>query len=199
MGKSSDYSTSVSVNGDTKATSNSSGTSYYMSDVEQQIYDYAQNSFADNLSQVNVFSADTQQNIADQIEAYTDQGIEIINDTYTPMLEDLQTDIASRFGNYDNSSFLSQLSEIESYRSDSMSDLAQDVLVQQDTLVSNELAEQYEYLSFLNDIYTSMDSTALSYMGLANDNSSLSNAYSTSQTDTTMSYINLLSNLTSFI
>ena len=67
MGKSSKpaYSSGVvTINGEEKASQYKKGNTVYsnynMSDAEKNIYDYAQNSFFENLPKVNVFSEDTQ-------------------------------------------------------------------------------------------------------------------------------------------
>ena len=122
MGKTSNtpsyYGGTVNVNGQTKAKTYKNGNNivadYNMSDAERQIYDYAQNSFADSLSKINVFDNDTKRDMQRQLDAYTRNGQKIINNLYTPMLNNLKSDIASRFGNYDNSVFLDKLNSIES-------------------------------------------------------------------------------------
>ena len=111
MGKSSKYPSystgNIYINGQNKATTskkgNSVSTHYNMSDDERRAYEYAQKSFADSLSKVNVFDEDTKKNLQSQLEAYTLNGQKIINNMYEPMLENLKTDVASRFGNFDNS------------------------------------------------------------------------------------------------
>lgn len=184
MGKSSypSYSGgSVSINGQQKASSYKKGntvyTNYNMSDAERQVFDYAQNSLASSLPEVNVFDAQTKQNINDQIKAYTQNGMNIINDTYKPLIKDLQNDIAKRFGNFDNSSFMEDLNSLESKRSDAISALANDVTAQRDTLVSNELAQRYNYLNLLSGLQNNIYSNALNYIGAAASNSSAGNSY----------------------
>lgn len=67
---------------------------------------------------------------------------------YEPMLENLKTDVASRFGNFDNSVFMDNLNSIEENRAESINNLAQDVMSKRDELISNELAQRYTYLGF---------------------------------------------------
>ena len=118
----------VSLNGEPKATQNKIGdtvySNYNMSDAEKQIYDFSQNSFLENLPNINVFSETTQKNLQDQLNAYTQSGLNTIQNYYTPMLSNLKTDIASRFGNFDNSVFLDKLNAIEANRANSMSSFA---------------------------------------------------------------------------
>lgn len=208
MGKSSypEYSGgTVTLNGQTKATSYRKGnnvyTDYNMSDAEKKAYDYAQNSFADGLSQVNVFSPQTLQGFNDQLAAYTKQGQKVIEDTYSPMLESLKTDIARRFGNFDNSSFMDQLNKIEDKRSDSYAALAQDVMSQRDSLINNELSNRYTYLNFLSDVYNSMNETATGFMNAAAQNSASGNKYNAEAYQAKLRqqqmYANLASNIVS--
>lgn len=82
MGKSSKYpsysSGSIYINGQNKATTSKNGnniyTNYNMSEDERRAYEYAQKSFADSLSKVNVFDEDTKKNLQSQLEAYTLNG-----------------------------------------------------------------------------------------------------------------------------
>ena len=184
MGKYSSYTPSysggtVNVNGQTKVSSYKKGnniiTDYNMSDVEKRVYDYAQNSFADSLSKINVFDEDTKREMQNQLDAYTKNGQKIIDNLYTPMINDLKSDIASRFGNYDNSAFLDKLNSIESNRADSMNSLAQDILAKSDELKTNELAGRYTYLSFLHDIQNSVNSNILNYVNATRNTNSSNN------------------------
>ena len=160
MGKSSKYPSysggTISINGENKASTTQNGntinSNYNMSDDERRAYEYAQKSFADSLSKINIFDDNTKKNLQSQLDAYTLNGQKIINDIYTPMLEDMKTDVASRFGNFDNSVFMDNLNEIETKRAESVNNLAQDVLAKRDELISNELAQRYTYLGFLQDI-----------------------------------------------
>ncbi len=185
MGKSSKYPSfsggTISVNGTDKATTNKKGnnviSNYNMSDAEKNIYNYAQNSLADSLSSVNVFDEDTKKNLQSQLDAYTKNGQKLINNMYTPMLDDLKNDIASRFGNFDNSIFMDNLNEIESNRAESMNNLAQDVLSKRDELINNELNQRYTYLGFLQDLQSSINSNILNYISGSQQNSSAGNDY----------------------
>lgn len=185
MGKSTKYpsysSGSVSVNGTTKATNSKSGnnvsSNYNMSDVEKNIFDYSQNSLLNSLPQINVFSGDTQKNINSQIEAYKNKGLQTLNDTYTPIINNLKNDIASRFGNFNNSVFMDNLNSIENNRANAMSSLVQDIESQRNTLYNNELEQRYNYLNFLNNLQNQITNNALGYINSAQSNAQLGNSY----------------------
>lgn len=185
MGKSTKYpsysSGSVSVNGTTKATNSKNGnnvsSSYNMSDVEKGIFDYSQNSLLNSLPQINVFSGDTQKNINSQIEAYKNKGLQTLNDTYTPIINNLKNDIASRFGNFNNSVFMDNLNSIENNRANAMSNLVQDIEAQRNTLYNNELEQRYNYLNFLNNLQNQITNNALGYINSAQSNAQLGNSY----------------------
>lgn len=171
----------VQINGQTKATTSKYGdnvvTNYLMSDDEKRAYDYAQKSFADNLSNLNVFDADTRKSINQQLEAYAQKGTKAINDIYKPMIEDTKNDIAKRFGNLNNSSFLNSLNTIESNRADAISSLGQDLVIMQNDLVNDELSRRYNYMSFLDDYVSGINSTAMSYGNMSQANSNAGTAF----------------------
>lgn len=188
MGKSSKPSYTngvVSINGNTVASQYKDGdtvySNYNMSDAEKQIYDYAQNSFLENLPKINVFSEDTQKDMQNQLNAYTQKGLQTINDLYTPMLNDMKNDIASRFGNFDNSIFMNDLKEIESSRADAMNSLTQDILAKQDDIINEELNRRYNYLDLLNNVQNQTVGNVLSYLQQAASNSNSGNAYNNNQ------------------
>lgn len=185
MGKSSKYPSystgSVSLNGVTKASTYKKGnnviSNYNMSDAEKRAYDYAQNSFADSLPSVNVFDQNTQNNLQSQLNAYALNGQKLVNNMYQPVLNNLKTDIASRFGNFDNSIFLDKLNSIESNRADSMSNLAQDVMAKRNELVNDELSRRYNYLGFLQDIQNQANSNMFNFLNTSQQNSNSGNSY----------------------
>ena len=185
MGKSSKYpsysSGTVTLNGNTVASTSKKGntvnSTYNMPETEKNIYDYAQNSFLTSLPQINVFSNDTRKDINSQLEAYKNRGVQTINDIYDPIMDDLKNDVASRFGNLNNSIFMDNLNDIEENRAAAISDLAQDIEAQRSSLYNNELTQRYNYLNFLNDIQNQINSNALNYMGLSQSNSASGNSY----------------------
>ncbi len=203
MGKSSFTNGTVRVNGQTKASTYKKGntvyTDYNMSPYEKQAYDYAQKSFAENLPTLNVFSEDTQKQLQKQMNAYKNKGIETINNIYTPMLDNMKTDIASRFGNFDNSSFLNSLNDIESSRANAISDFAQDMTLKENDLINDELSRRYQYMSFLNGINNQALSNLSTYSALTSRNSSGGNSSSNSGLRDIGSYINMGLQLLSYL
>lgn len=186
MGKKSKpkYSTgTVQINGQTKAQTYKDGnnvtTNYIMSNDEKRAYDYAQKSFADNLSKINVFDENTKKAMRNQLETYAAQGTKAINDIYTPMIEDTKNDIARRFGNLDNSSFLNNLNSIEKNRSEAISSLGQDLVLMQNDLTNDELSRRYNYLSFLDGYVNNINSNAMSYGNMSQSNSNSGTAFNT--------------------
>ena len=189
---------SVKINGETKSKTSvnangSSSTNYYMSPNEQYAYKYAQDQFASGLKGINVFSPETLKELSDSVEAYKNKGIQQINDIYNPMLYNLQNNIASRFGNLDNSIFLDKLHQIEGSRAQSISALAQDVTSREQQLKQNELASRYDYLNFLNNYQNQVYKNAAGISGndqtpYQKDNSNL-NAYSNQLSSAVMSLI----------
>ena len=193
----------ININGQNKVKTYKKGgnvvTDYKMSDAEREMYDYAQKSFADSLKDVNVFDDDTKKNLQAEVDAYTLNGQKMINNMYTPMLESLKNDVASRFGNLDNSVFLDKLNSIESKRADSMNSLAQDILAKQDDVVKNELTKRYTYLTFLQDVQNQVNSNMYNLINASkqhNNNNSSGNSQSSSGMDMT-SYMNLAANFAS--
>lgn len=186
MGKSSkkypSYSAgTMSINGNQKASTYKDGntifSNYNMSADEKKAYDYAQKSFAEALPSVNVFDENTQKNLQSQLDAYTLNGQKLINNIYSPMLNNLKTDVASRFGNLDNSVFMDNLNSIEAKRAETINNLAQDVMSKRNELVNNELSQRYTYLSFLQDVQNQMNSNALKFISGSQSNSSSGNNY----------------------
>lgn len=171
----------VSINGQKKAVTSKKGnnvvSNYKMSNAEKQAYDFAQNSLVSNLPNINVFDTNTQQGLQSQLDAYTQKGQKMINNLYSPMLNSLKNDIASRFGNLDNSVFLNNLNAIEANRAESVNSLAQDVLNRQDELINNELTRRYNYLNFLQNLQNQANSTMLNYINSSQNNSSSGNSY----------------------
>ena len=185
MGKNSKYPSysggAVNVNGRQVASVAKKGdtvTSYYnMSDPEKSMYDYAQNSLVESLPQLNVFDSNVQRGINSQLDAYRNQGMQSINDMYAPLLRNLQNDMASRFGNFNNSMFMDKLNDIESNRAAAISNLAQNLLMQRDNLYNTEMARRYNYLNFMNNLQNQITNNMFRYLETAGKNSSSGNAY----------------------
>ena len=173
-------------------------TKYNMPEAEKKAYEYAQKSFADNLASVNVFDDDTKNNLQSQVDAYTKSGQKMIDNLYTPMIENLKNDIASRFGNLDNSVFMDNLNSIENKRADSMNSLAQDVLAKQDEIVQNELTKRYTYLNFLQDIQNQSESKMLSLINASRQNNNTgTNQSNNNNLSGLANYANLAANIAS--
>lgn len=176
-----DLSSSITVNGQNKSsassTKNGVKSSYNMDPYEQAAYNFAQKSFYENMPNVNVFFDETVKNLNNQVNAYLNQGINTIQNTYTPMIREMQNDVARRFGNVNNSIFMDNLNDIESKRAGAISDLAQNVEAKRNELVNNELANRYDYLNFLNGYQNQVYNNMLSMLGLNNNMLNTSNSH----------------------
>jgi len=150
---------------------------YNMSNSEASIYNYALSTIASILPQLNTFDTDTQGSIQSQVEAYKQAGISDINELYNPLINSLENDIVSRFGNLDTSIFTDNLNDIESERADSVSSFAQDVLAKQSSLESNELTKRYALVEFLNGLSNNIYDNALNTISTALGGSSSLNNY----------------------
>ncbi len=182
-------SSTITMNGNVKSsatsTKNGANVSYNMNPYEQAAYDYAGKSFYDNLANINVFSDDTIKSLNNQVNAYLNQGLNMLNNTYTPMIRDMQNDVARRFGNTNNSMFMDNLNDIESKRALAMSDLVQDVSSKRNELVNNELANRYEYLNFLNDYQNQVYSNMLQTLAMNNNFLNTNNSHLNGRNNTT--------------
>lgn len=166
-------SSTISINGNVKSsatsTKNGANVTYNMDPYEQAAYNFAGKSFYDNLGNINVFSDDTIKSLNNQVNAYLNQGLNTLNNTYTPMIREMQNDVARRFGNTSNSVFMDNLNDIEANRALAMSDLAQDVMNRRDELINNELSNRYNYLNFLNNYQNQVYSNMLQTLAMNND------------------------------
>ena len=132
-----------------------------MNDYEKTVYDYTQKALAQILPQINTFSPDVMNGIQSQLNSYQHQGEKTINDIYTPMLNELKNDIASRFGNIDNSMFLDKLGSIENSRANAITQLAESLLAKRNELINNELSNRYNLVNLLNSIQNQYNSGAM--------------------------------------
>lgn len=162
---------SYSLNGEKKASTQRIGNTIYgdyvMNEYEKALYDYAQKTLSEIVPKVNTFSTDTLNNIQEQLNAYQNQGMQSINNLYTPLLNNLKNDIASRFGNLDNSMFLNNLNNIENVRNNAMAQLAENLLAKRSELVNNELANRYNFINLLNNLQNQSNSNALNTLSAA--------------------------------
>lgn len=175
------YSSSAVSIGDSKATTgvanNVLTSNYQMSDSEGAIYNYALSTLASILPGINTFDTNTQSSIQSAVDAYKNTGIDDINEIYNPMITSLENDIASRFGNLDNSIFTDNLDEIETKRSDAVSSFAQDILAKQSELESDELTKRYALVNLLSGLADNTYSNALKAISTALGSSNSANSY----------------------
>lgn len=171
----------IKVNGQKVATVKKKGdsinSSYNMPQTERGIYDYAQNALLSSLPNINVFSPEVQQGINSQLDAYKNQGMQTINSLYTPLLNNLKNDMASRFGNLNNSMFMDNLNNIEDKRAAAISTLAQNLLAQRNNLYDQEINRRYNYLNTMNNLQNQITDNMFKYLNLASQNSSSGNSY----------------------
>ncbi len=174
---------SVVVNGRTVATStkdknnNTISASYNMSDDEKKLYDSIQNGMYNSLNNFYSISDAQRQEWHNQINALRNQGIDSINNIYTPMESNLKNDVARRFGNLNNSVFLDNLNSITDKRAKAVADLSNNLLAIQNDLYNQELQNRMNSLTLLNNLNSVMNNNILAYTGLANTNSNLGNNY----------------------
>lgn len=169
----------ISINGQSKANTNYQNgqlvTNYNMSPLEEQTLNYTQSKILNNLENINVFSPKTMDNIYKELNAYKLQGMNDINETYTPIIQELQENIASRFGNLDNSVFMDNLNSIESKRADAISDLATNLQSKQSSLINNELSNRYNYLNYLSNLQNSINNNMLNTINASRNSTQVYN------------------------
>jgi len=175
------YSSSdVSLGGSSASTGVQNGiltSNYNMSGDESDIYNYALNTLANILPQLNTFDPNTLSSIQSSVDAYKDSGLNTINQAYNSSLKNIENDAVSRFGNLDNSAFIDNQNNVESERSKAVSSFAQDVLAKQSQLQSDELTKRYALTEFLNGIANNTYDNALKAVSTALGSSSSANNY----------------------
>ena len=186
MGKKSKYpkyaTGSVDINGQNVSNAqrnknNTVSSSYTMNDTEKSIYDGIQSNLSTSLQDLFSISDEKQKQWDEQMNSYKQSGIQNIEDIYTPMQTALKNDIASRFGNFDNSIFMDNLNNIADNKAQAVADLSEALLQKQDELYTTEMANRLNYISLLSNLNTTMNNNMLSYMQLANANSASGNSY----------------------
>lgn len=163
---------------------------YNMSDSEGAIYDYALNTLASILPNLNTFDTNTQSSIKSEVDAYKNSGVRTINDLYASSLMNLENDAASRFGNLDNSFFKDELNSLESERAGSVSSFAQNVLAKQSGLESEELNKRYALVNLLSGLSGDIYSNALNAISTSLSGSSSANNYNSNVYDALSSMAN---------
>ncbi len=171
----------VTINGNTVATSkkkkNNVTSSYNMGNTEKSIYDGIQDNLETSLKNLYTISDEKQQQWNDELDAYKKAGIEELNSIYTPMVNNLRDNIASRFGNLDNSIFMDNLNTITDKQAKAVSDLSDNLLTKQDELYTKEMQNRMNYITLLSNLNTTMNNNMLTYMQMAQSNSASGNAH----------------------
>lgn len=187
MGKKSKYpeysSGSITVNGNTIATTkrdknnNIVDSTYNMSNLEKNIYDKVQGGIYSNLTGLLDVSDEKRTEWNNQLNALKNQGIAEINDIYTPLETNLRNDIASRFGNLDNSIFMDNLNKITDKKAKAISDLSESLVAAESQLYADELNNKVNMISFLNNMNSVMNNNILNFTNAANSNAASGNSY----------------------
>ncbi len=186
MGKKSKYpaysSGNVELNGNTLASvvkkdGNTISSSYNMGNTEKDIYDKVQSGLSNSLSGLFEISDEKMNEWNKQIDAYRQTGLDEINQTYTPMETNLKNDIASRFGNFDNSVFMENLNAITDKKAKAYADLSNSLLMREDELYTQELTNRIGYISLLTGLNESINSNIINYMNVAQNNANSGNTY----------------------
>ena len=172
---------SITVNGKEVASTRKSGnkidSSYNMTDAEKSIYDGIQSNLASSLKNLYSISDEKQEQWNNELKAYKNAGLKQINEIYTPMVNDLRDNIASRFGNLDNSVFMDNLDTITDKQAQAVSDFSNDLLNKQSELYSSEIANRLSFISLLGNLNSAMNSNMMNYMQMALSNSDSGNNY----------------------
>ena len=185
MGKSSKYPSysggTVNINGNNIARTSRSGNSvnsdFYMNDTQKKIYNSIQDNMAGVLDNLFTISDPQRAEWKNQLSALKNVGMQSINDIYTPLQNNLKNDIASRFGNLDNSVFLDNLNSITNNKSRAIADLSNNLALAQNDLYNQEIQNRINLLNLLDGLNNSLHSNILSYLGLANQNANSGNQY----------------------
>ena len=185
MGKTSKYPSysagAVNINGTNVARTSKSGNTissdYNMNDTQKKIYDSVLDNMAGVLSNLFEISAPQRTEWNNQLSAMKNIGIQNINDIYTPIQNSLRNDIASRFGNLDNSIFLDKLNAITSNKSKAIADLSNNLALAQNDLYTQEIKNRMNLLTLLDGLNNSINNNILSYLGLAYQNANSGNQY----------------------
>lgn len=204
MGKKSKYPSysagSVIVNGKKVASSTKNGNTisgtYNMNDTEKEIYEGVQQNLASSLNDLFSISDEKQEQFNSEIEAYKQSGLKNIEDIYTPMETSLKNDIASRFGNFDNSIFMDNLSKITDNKAQAVADFSDSLLQKQSELYSQEIANRLSYITLLSGLNTAMNNNILNFTSAARANSESGNNYNASAYNAQNSGSSFLTDLT---
>lgn len=171
----------VNINGNNIATTTRNGNTVHsdfnMNDTQKKIYNSVQNNMAGVLEDLFKISDPQRVEWQNQLNALQNVGLQNINDIYTPLQNNLKNDIASRFGNLDNSIFLDKLGAITGNKSKAIAELTNNLLLTQNDLYNQEIQNRMNILSLLDSLNNSINGNILSYLGLANQNANSGNQY----------------------
>ena len=93
------------------------------------------------------------------------------------MENNLRNNVASRFGNLDNSVFLNNLNRITDKRAQAAADLSNTLMTAQNNLYNEELSNRINTLSFLSGLNTQLNNNILGYLNAASANAGAGNSY----------------------
>lgn len=195
------YSTgTVSINGQNVATvtkdkNGSISGSYNMTKQEKDLYDNVQSNLQKSLENLYNFSDEDKKLFNKQLDTYRRNGLDEINSIYTPMETNLKNDVASRFGNLDNSVFLDKLSNITNNKAKAVASLSDAITMKQDELYSNEIKNRMNYISLLSGVKTDMNNQIYSYLNFARANADSGNNYNLASQPKSSSFGGLLGSI----
>lgn len=152
--------------------------SYNMTPTQAETYEFSEKEVLENLPNINTFLPETLNAFSKELEAYQNAGLKTINNTYKSDETELKNNIASRFGNIDNSSFLEGLEKINNTKADSVAKLAENIAIKNSELFDDELQRRYNYLNLLLDYQNNQYANAISALGLSQDSLKLNNSSS---------------------
>ncbi len=171
----------VNINGFNTASTSRSGNSvnstFKMTDTQKKYYNTLQSGMNSVLKNLFEISDPQRKEWQNQLNAMQETGLQNIYDIYTPLQNNLKNDIASRFGNLDNSVFMDNLSAITNNKSKAVAELTNNLLLAQNDLYNQELQKRLNVLSLLDSLNNSLNNNILSYLGLANSNANSGNQY----------------------
>lgn len=171
----------VKVNGQDAAKTYKNGnyivSEYYQTPEQSAAQAKYSSLLGDAIDSINTFSPEYYSQKSQILAAQQKQGEQTINDTYTPMINSLKNDVASRFGTLNTSSFLDGLNDIEKNRSSAVGQLAGDMLLNSSALDSQELNNKYNYASLLSGLQNSSLEDVYNMLGLSRLSSDLLNSY----------------------
>lgn len=153
---------------------------YNMTPTQAETYEFTEKEFLENLPNISTFLPETLNAFSKELEAYQNTGLKTINNAYKSAETNLRNNIATRFGNLDNSSFLEGLEKINNSKADSVTQLAENVSAKNSELFDDELQRRYNYLNLLLNYQNNQFNNAINTLGLSQDSLKLNNNNSSS-------------------